>query len=279
MPLFYSLERTICVAAERGTKGHKNPNLLPGNRHCLFGRAVRSYQITSRKHRLFFLNIKCRFFTAWNGQYVWRQREAPKDTQTKIFLPGNRHCLFRRAVRSYQRTLKHRLFLLNLQQCHFFTAWNGQYLWRQREAPKDTQPETFLPGNRYCLFRRAVRSYQRTPKHRLFLLNIQCRFLQRGTDNICGGRERHQRTHKPKSFCLSFGASLCRHTYCPFQAVKKWHCMFRRGRVDVFLVILFGRSGTACLHKQCWLPLLVKGRKIWVLVSFAGSGKWFVRRK
>ena len=165
------------MAAERGTKGHKNQIFLPGNRHCLFGRAVRSYQITSRKHRLFFLNIKCRFFTAWNGQYVWRQREAPKDTQTKIFLPGNRHCLFRRAVRSYQRTLKHRLFLLNIQQCHFFTAWNGQYLWRQREAPKDTQPEIFLPGNRYCLFRRAVRSYQRTPKHRLFLLNIQCRFF------------------------------------------------------------------------------------------------------
>ena len=27
MPPFYSVERTICVAAERGTKGHTNPNL------------------------------------------------------------------------------------------------------------------------------------------------------------------------------------------------------------------------------------------------------------
>ena len=53
--------------------------------------------------------------------------------------------------------------LLNLQR-HFFTAWNG--LWRQRERPKDTQTQIFLPGNRHCLFRRAVRSYQRTPKHR-----------------------------------------------------------------------------------------------------------------
>ena len=38
---------------------------------------------------------------------------------------------------------------------------------------------------------------------------------------------------------LSFGRSLCR--YSPFHAVKKWHCMFRSGRVDV--LVFFGRSG------------------------------------
>ena len=39
--------------------------------------------------------------------------------------------------------------------------------------------------------------------------------------------------------CVSFGRSLCR--YSPFHAVKKWHCMFRRERVDV--LVFFGRSG------------------------------------
>ena len=39
----------------------------------------------------------------------------------------------------------------------------------------------------------------------------------------------------------AFGPSLCRHPSCPFHAVKKWHCMFRRGRVDV--LVFFGRSG------------------------------------
>ena len=68
------------------------------------------------------LNIQCHFFTAWNG--LWRQRERPKDTQTQVFLPGNRHCLFRRAIRSYQRTPIHQLSLLNIQ-CHLFTAWKG----------------------------------------------------------------------------------------------------------------------------------------------------------
>ena len=38
-----------------------------------------------------------------------------------------------------------------------------------------------------------------------------------------------------------FGRSLCRY-YSPFHAVKKWHCMFRTGRVDV--LVFFGRSGS-----------------------------------
>ena len=39
--------------------------------------------------------------------------------------------------------------------------------------------------------------------------------------------------------CVCFGRSLCR--YSPFHAVKKWHCMFRSGRVDV--LVFFGRRG------------------------------------
>ena len=39
---------------------------------------------------------------------------------------------------------------------------------------------------------------------------------------------------------VSFGRSLCRYSP-PFHAVKKWHCMFRRERVDV--LVFSGRSG------------------------------------
>ena len=40
--------------------------------------------------------------------------------------------------------------------------------------------------------------------------------------------------------CVSSSRSLCRYS-SPFHAVKKWHCMFRSGRVDV--LVFFGRSG------------------------------------
>ena len=65
-------------------------------------------------------------------------------------------------------------------KCHFFKAWNGQYVWRQREVPKDSQPKSSCLAtgiaDRHCLFRRAVRCYQRTPKYH-FISNIQCHFF------------------------------------------------------------------------------------------------------
>ena len=66
-------------------------------------------------------------------------RERDQRTHTQIFLPGNRHYLFRRAVRSCQRTPKHRQFTIGLQQdrtilreLHRLTI----LIWRQGKVPQ-----------------------------------------------------------------------------------------------------------------------------------------------
>ena len=63
--------------------------------------------------------------------------------------------------------------------------------------------------------------------------------------SLVGGADRPPKqamavTRQEDLGCLyAFGRSLSR--YSPFHTVKKWHCMFRRGRVDG--LVFFGRSG------------------------------------
>ena len=71
---------------------------------------------------------------------------------------------------------------------------------------------------------------------------------------------------------------LCRHPSYPFHAVKKWLCMFRRGRVDVLVCSLVGADrppkqampvAIACLEQKdlcfrvfCWERKVIRAEKI-----------------
>ena len=125
----------MCGGRERHQRTHKpNSYCLATGIACLGGRSPLLPKNT-RSSTLPILSIQYHFFQRGTDN-MWRQRGALKDTQNKIFLSRNRHCLFRRAVRSYQRTPQHQFVLLNIRR-HFLTASNEQDVWWQREPPKD----------------------------------------------------------------------------------------------------------------------------------------------
>ena len=73
-----------------------------GNRHCFFGRSAPTKQhqninSSSSKHTMpLFYSVERTVAT----------KRTTKGHKTQIFLSGNRHCLFRRAVRSYPKNTK-----------------------------------------------------------------------------------------------------------------------------------------------------------------------------